>query len=300
MARLQYIVSAPGSQGGAAFETALNAILTPLTSHTFLGWQAEVTDKLPAYTRDFRGVIDVQTGGTAIGTPYQAKMFEGASPEEAIALTQAFMAANTTYFFAAVIFLYSDQLPNIAKRYVFALIYNTVLANGAANWAVGGNPGGSAVPSGPAGGDLAGSYPNPTLAAIVAAAGPIGDASTVPVITIDAKGRVTALSSTAISLPATPQTVVTAAMSPYTVQAADLYILLDTSAGPIQINLPTAATARLLRLKGITGTMQANPVTLVPTGVEKIENLAASKIVTTNFGSFDLLASPSQSSWFTL
>lgn len=38
-----------------------------------------------------------------------------------------------------------------------------------------------------------------TLASIVGAAGPIGNATTVPIITIDAKGRVTALSSTTIS-----------------------------------------------------------------------------------------------------
>jgi hypothetical protein len=50
-----------------------------------------------------------------------------------------------------------------------------------------------------AGGDLTGTYPNPTLAAIGAATGPIGGATTVPIVTIDAKGRVTALTSTTIS-----------------------------------------------------------------------------------------------------
>lgn len=54
-------------------------------------------------------------------------------------------------------------------------------------------------PSGAAGGDLAGAYPNPTLAAIGAATGPIGDSTHVPVVTIDAKGRVTALTSAVIS-----------------------------------------------------------------------------------------------------
>ena len=50
-----------------------------------------------------------------------------------------------------------------------------------------------------AGGDLAGTYPAPTLAVIGAGAGPIGDATHVAAVTIDTKGRVTALSSVLIS-----------------------------------------------------------------------------------------------------
>lgn len=53
--------------------------------------------------------------------------------------------------------------------------------------------------SGPAGGDLSGTYPNPSLAAIGAATGPLGSATVAPIVTIDTKGRVTALSSATIT-----------------------------------------------------------------------------------------------------
>ena len=74
----------------------------------------------------------------------------------------------------------------------------TALADGAASTdaAAFGQIPTSLPPSGSAGGDLTGSYPNPSLAAAGGgAAGPIGSATVTPIVTVDAKGRVTALSS---------------------------------------------------------------------------------------------------------
>jgi hypothetical protein len=76
------------------------------------------------------------------------------------------------------------------------------LGTGAAQATAGNDPrlSDSRDPTGAAGGDLTGTYPNPTLAAAGGgAAGPVGDATHAPIVTVDAKRRVTALSSAAIS-----------------------------------------------------------------------------------------------------
>ena len=64
----------------------------------------------------------------------------------------------------------------------------------------GGTGTGDGAPTGPAGGDLAGTYPDPVLAVSGVAAGVYGSGTQVPQITVDAKGRVTSAQQVAVSV----------------------------------------------------------------------------------------------------
>ncbi len=88
----------------------------------------------------------------------------------------------------------------------------------------------SLPPSGTAGGDLTGSYPNPTLAA-TGTAGTYGDASHYAVITTDAKGRVTSASQQA--LPASSFTPAAVAAPSSVVYEAAEYNTAGTTMYPI-------------------------------------------------------------------
>lgn len=111
-----------------------------------------------------------------------------------------------------------------------------------------------AAPTGAAGGDLTGNYPNPTLAAIISAGGPTGSATVAPIITYDAKGRLTAVSSATI----TPAVGNITGLG--TGVATALGIAVGSAGGPVTFNgalgTPSSGTltnATGLPVGGITG-----------------------------------------------
>ncbi|MDB5163727.1 MAG: cell wall anchor protein, partial [Candidatus Saccharibacteria bacterium] len=109
----------------------------------------------------------------------------------------------------------------------------------------------SRTPSGTAGGDLIGTYPNPTLKN-TGTAGSYGDSTHFPILTTDAQGRVTTVTtqvtpSGADQLGLTRTAVKTTS---YTAVAGDL-IPVDTTSGAVTITLPAAAAGVVVAIKHI-------------------------------------------------
>lgn len=80
-------------------------------------------------------------------------------------------------------------------------------------------------------------------------------------------------------------TPVTVAMSPYTPTTTDQILLVNTSAGPVTINMPLAAARSGLDLtiKDDTGNAAANPISVVASGAETMDGLATYPI-DSNYG----------------
>lgn len=75
----------------------------------------------------------------------------------------------------------------------------------------------------------------------------------------------------------------------------DHIIFVNTNAA-VQITLPTPTAGRELIIKDIIGLANTNNITLVPHGAEKIEGLAANKILASNWGSWTVVSNGTD--WF--
>lgn len=117
--------------------------------------------------------------------------------------------------------------------------------------------GGGGTPTGPAGGDLTGTYPNPTLV-LISAAGTYGDATHFPIVTIDAKGRVLAISLQTFSGGAGGPHDLLSATHPDTVPAAVTQgDVIVGSAAPKWVRLAANATANNEFLRSVSSGVPA-------------------------------------------
>lgn len=91
-------------------------------------------------------------------------------------------------------------------------------------------------------------------------------------------------------------TAVAFAASPYTILAADTVLLVDTSGGAVEVDLPAVASSsgRTIVIKDEAGSAATNAITIDPNGAETLDGSATSATITVNFGFLEIFCDGTQ------